>query len=194
LSAAPVVRPARSPVAQALGRALAGLDPRQAGCTEPGLAVPLGATLKGVSDGVARLTITARAGRRRDRDRLTLTCRRSPVSPSLARVIRPILGAHCAIPACHATGPAAIAPRLDGPDIHAALVDVPAMNVPSLMLVHPGSVVQSYLARKVIGKRIPDKTPRMPQGCPAQVPAGGCLTEGEIAAIVAWIQSGAPDN
>ena len=87
-----------------------------------------------------------------------------------------------------------IAPVLDGPDMHATLVDAASVNVPSLSLVRPGSVAQSYLARKILGKRIPDHTARMPNGCPANPPAGGCLTDGEIAAILAWIQTGAADN
>jgi hypothetical protein len=194
LSGLPMVRPTRSPVAQSLAQSLAALDPTRAGCTAPGLAVPLAVTLNGVKRGVARLTVTASAGRQRDRNTLVLTCNPSPLPPSLAHVIRPIFQARCAIPACHNSAPGAIAPALDAPDVYGELVNVPATNVPSLMLVHPGSVHQSYLARKILGKRIPDHTQRMPQGCPAQVPAGGCLSDGEIAAIAAWIQAGAPDN
>jgi hypothetical protein len=194
LSGPPVVRPARSAVGQELSRALAALDPAQPGCTTPGLGVPLTATLKGVSQAVARLSIIANAGSKRDRNKLRLTCRPSPVAPSLADVVGPIFEARCALPACHAGTPGSVGPVLSGPDPHAALVGVPAMNVPSLMLVLPGSVAQSYLARKILGKRISDRTPRMPQGCPGGAAPGGCLTDAEIAAIVAWIQTGAPDN
>lgn len=194
LSGPPVVRPSSNPVAQSLMQSLAPLDPTRAGCTAPGLAVPLATTLNGVKRGVARLTVTASAGHQRDRNKLVLTCNPSPVPPSLAHVIQPIFRTHCAIPACHDSAPGAIAPALDAADVYAELVNVPATNVPSLMLVHPGSVRDSYLARKILGKRIPDHTQRMPQGCPAQVPAGGCLSDGELAAIIAWIQAGAPDN
>jgi len=194
MSAPPVVGPAKSPVAQALGGALAALDPSQPGCTAPGVAVPVGAGLNGVADGVQRIAITARAGRKKDRNRLRLTCRASPSSPSLSGVIRPIVETRCALPACHAGTPGSVAPTLMGVGLHDALVDVPSANVPSLVLVRAGSVAQSYLARKILGRRISDHTPRMPQGCPQVPPAGGCLTPDEIAAIVAWIQTGAPDN
>jgi hypothetical protein len=194
LSAPPVVRPAKSAVAQSLGQALAALDPAQAVCTPRGIAVPLAASLTGVKQGVARLAITASAGSKKDRDKLRLTCRPSPGAPSLRAVVEPIFAAHCALPACHATVDGSIAPVLDGPDMHATLVDAASVNVPSLSLVRPGSVAQSYLARKILGKRIPDHTARMPNGCPANPPAGGCLTDGEIAAILAWIQTGAADN
>jgi hypothetical protein len=194
LSAPPVVRPAKSAVAQALGQALAALDPSQAVCTPAGIAVPLAASLTGVKPGIARLAITASAGGKRDRDKLKLTCRPSPGAPSLRNVVEPIFAAHCALPACHATVDGSITPALDGPDMHAALVDAASVNVPTLSLVRPGSVAQSYLARKILGKRIPDHTARMPNGCPANPPSGGCLTDAEIAAILAWIQTGAADN
>ena len=138
--------------------------------------------------------VTARSGTKRDRNKLMLTCRPSPLSPSLTQTILPIFATHCAIPACHTDTPNAIAPALQGAGVYTSLVNAPAANVPSMMLVSPSSVLRSYLARKILGKRIPDHTQRMPQGCPKQVPAGGCLTDGEIAAIVVWIQTGAPDN
>jgi len=194
LTTAPVVRPAKSSIASALGQELAALDPAQATCTPRGIAVPLAASLTGVKQGVAQLAITASAGGKRDRDKLRLTCRPSPGAPSLRNVVEPIFATHCALPACHATVGGSITPRLDGPDMHAALVDAASLNVPTLSLVRPGSVAQSYLARKILGKRIPDHTARMPQGCPSNPPAGGCLAPGEIAAILAWIQTGASDN
>jgi hypothetical protein len=195
LSAPPVVGPARSAVARALGQAVAALDPSQPGCTAPGVAVPIGASLRGITPAAAPLVITGRSGSRRARNRIRLTCRPSPAAPSLAQVIAPIFETRCALPACHAATPGSVGPALAAPgEMHAALVDVPALNVPTLMLVRPGSVLESYLARKILGKRIPDRTPRMPQGCPGTVPAGGCLTDAETAAIIAWIQTGAPDN
>ena len=190
----PSVRPARSPTAQLLTRAIAPLDPTRPGCTPPGIAVPLTTTLNGVKQTTARLAITAVAGSRRDRNKLQLTCRPSPLAPTLAGFIQPIFQARCALPACHTSTTGGIAPAFNQPDVYHQIVNVPATNVPSLMRVHPGSVSQSYLARKILDKRIPDHTPGMPQGCPQTVPAGGCLTPGEIAAILAWIQDGAPNN
>ncbi len=190
----PSVRPARSAAARSLSSAIATLDPSQPGCTAPGLAVPLTTALNGVKQTTARVAVTAGAGRKRDRNKLRLTCLPSPLAPSLTQELRPIFETHCALPACHTTATGGITPAFDQPDLHAALVGVPSTNFPALALVHPGSVQQSYLARKILGKRIPDHTERMPQGCPSQPPAGGCLTDGEIAAIAAWIQAGAPDN
>jgi len=190
----PSVRPARSETARLLSSAIATLDPSQPGCTAPGLAVPLTASLNGVKQTVARVAITAGAGKKRDRNKLQLTCQASPLAPSLAHVIQPIVQTRCALPACHTSATGGIAPAFDQPDVYDQIVNVPASNFPSLMLVHPGSVSQSYLARKILGKRIPDHTARMPNGCPTVVPAGGCLTDGEIAAILAWIQAGAPNN
>jgi hypothetical protein len=152
------------------------------------------ASLSGVKPAVARLAIIGGAGGKRDRNKLRLTCRPSPIAPSLTEVIRPIFAEHCAVPACHTSGATAIAPLLDAPDLRAMLVDVPSTNVPSLSLVHPGSIVQSYLGRKILGKRITDHTARMPDGCPGRPPVSGCLTDAEIAAIAAWVQLGAPGN
>jgi len=193
-SSAPLVGPARSAVAQAVRSAIATLDPSATSCTAPGVEVPLKPTLQGVASGVARLVITSRAGAKRDRNKLKLTCRPSPEAPHFGDTILPIFAAHCAVPACHTNGPSAIAPTLDGGAVYSDIVGAPAANVPSLMLIHPGSVTSSYLARKILGTRIPDHTARMPQGCPDVVPSGGCLDTAEIAAIVAWIQTGAPNN
>jgi hypothetical protein len=190
----PSVRPARSATARLLSTAIATLDPSQAGCTAPGLAVPLTTSLKGVKQTVARVTITGGSGKDRDRNPLRLTCQASPLAPSLAHVLEPIFQTRCALPTCHVSVEGGSAPMFDQPDVYDQIVNVPATNFPALMLVHPGSVSQSYLARKILGKRIPDHTARMPNGCPDTVPAGGCLTDGEIAAILAWIQAGAPNN
>jgi hypothetical protein len=194
LSSSPIVGPARSEVAQALGATLAALNHTQSQCTAPGLAVSLRATLNRVGPAVVHLAITGSAGAKHDRNKLSLTCRPSPASPSFSNTLRPIFSSHCALPACHAAAVGSVEPTLEGPAMYSSLVGVPATNVPTLMRVHPGSIGESYLARKILGKRIVDRTPRMPQGCPTTVPAGGCLTDGEIAAILAWIQSGASDN
>ncbi len=194
LSSVPTVRPAKGAVAAALQQALAALDPAQPACTTPGVAVPLVAGLNGVKPQTVKLAVMAKSGSKRDRNKLRLTCRPSSAAPSFVGVIHPIFTARCALPACHGPGSGAIEPLLDAPDADQNIVNVPAANLPSLSLVHPGSVLESYLARKILGKKITDRTQRMPNGCPTVVPPGGCLTAGEIAAIVAWIQTGAPDN
>ena len=67
-------------------------------------------------------------------------------------------------------------------------------EAPQLLRVNPGSVKQSFLARKILGHGI-GPTSLMPQGCPSIIPpVPACLTESEIFTILAWIQGGAPDN
>ena len=184
------VGPAASPVARALQGALAALGTQSAACTAPGLAVPVRASFAGVAAGVARLTILARAGARHDRDRLTLTCNPAAAGPSLA-VVQPILTARCAVVGCHQGTPPTSEPTLEDGRTHDAVVAVASTNVPSLRIVAPGDIAGSYLARKILGKRIVDHTSRMPLGCPKTPPASGCLTPGEVATILAWIQAGA---
>jgi len=189
---APVrVGPSASPVAQALATALAALGTQGPVCTAPGLAVPVRASLAGIAPGVVRLTLTARAGARRDRDRLTLTCMPAAAGPSLATV-QPILTARCAVVGCHQGTPPTSEPTLEDGRTHDATVGVPSANVPSLRIVAPGDLAGSYLARKILGKRIVDRTSRMPLACPKTPPASGCLTADETATILAWIQAGAP--
>jgi hypothetical protein len=59
----------------------------------------------------------------------------------------------------------------------------------------PGSIAKSFMARKILGRGLkPSNGSMMPQGCPGVPPAGGCLTPAEEYTILAWIQSGAPNN
>jgi hypothetical protein len=113
-------------------------------------------------------------------------------APEFAAAIAPGLMARCTAPTCHVAG--GVAPLLEPSVARAGLVRVTSLNVPTLLLVSPGRVRDSYLARKILGRRIPDRTEPMPSGCPDEPPASGCLDAAEIAAIVAWIERGAPNN
>jgi len=74
MTSLPSVRPARSATARLLSSDIARLDPSQPGCTAPGLAVPLTTSLNGVKQTVARLVVIGGAGKKRDVNKLRLTC------------------------------------------------------------------------------------------------------------------------
>src|SRR5262245_34520092 len=180
------VKPTSSPVAQALTNGLAAIA-SGTGCTTVALAVPLKVSLATIKAGKVKLTVSASAGGKPDRDKLKLTCEPSAVAPSFAAV-QEIFSTTCATASCHdqaATG--------GGLDLRAGvaygnLVGVPAGEAPKLQLVQAGSVKRSYLARKVLGQGLPPAGPqRMPSGRDP-------LPPGELFTILSWIKNGAPAN
>ena len=64
-------------------------------------------------------------------------------------------------------------------------VNVPSVEMPSLMRVQPNDPVNSYLYRKITGAAITGD--RMPQGGPP-------LSEAQIALVRNWIRRGAPND
>jgi len=70
-------------------------------------------------------------------------------------------------------------------DAHAALVNVPSRERPELMRVKPGDPENSYLIHKMEG-RASIVGSRMPFNGPPY------LTEGQIAIVKRWIETGAP--
>lgn len=191
--AGPTVTPPSSATARALAAGIADLDPAQPGCAATTAPVMLRPSFTGGKSASARVTIAA-TGKRRDRDRLVFICKPATAAPSLARDIQPIFTRRCAISGCHITTPPNSYPLLETGSAYGALIDQPSRNVPSLSLVRAGDAPGSYLARKVLGKRIVDRTSQMPEGCPHEPPAGGCLTPAEQTALISWILAGAPDN
>lgn len=189
----PTVTPANTDTARGVASVLADLDPAHPGCATAAATVAVQPSIRGLKAATAKLAIAAK-GRRRDVDRLAFRCDPSATAPSFAAVVQPILTSRCAIVGCHVSVEPNSYPLLEDGSARAALVGQPSRNVPSLQLVVPGDLAGSYLARKVLGKRIVDRTAEMPQGCPHAPPAGGCLTPDEQAAIVAWVAAGAPDN
>ena len=179
------VKPAQSPVGRALKIELDTLA-AGTGCTTPGLAVPLKASLAGIKPGVAKLSVSASTASKPDRDRLKLTCGPSAAAPPFAAV-QAVFTSRCATPGCHDT-----VTRSGGLDLHEGvartnLIDVPATESPKLALVSPGSTRRSYLARKVLGQGLPRSAPtRMPTNL-----AGG-LPDSELFTILSWITNGAP--
>lgn len=95
--------------------------------------------------------------------------------------IQPIFTARCA--ACHistASGGLSLANAYD------QLVNVPAVEVPSLDLVEPSDTAKSYLWHKLKG------TQASVSGSGSQMPRGGSLDPADLALIQAWIAGGAP--
>jgi len=197
LDTPPTVTPASSPTAQQLATALDMLDRAAAGCTMPGLMLPLTVSLAGIKAGKARLTVLATSGGKRDRDQLQLACLPAATAPSFSQAVQPILSNRCAYSGCHdaSTAHNGISGNLvlDAGVAHANLVGMHA-TLGKLLRVKPGSLRGSEMARRILGKGYARGGLPMPQGCPNIVPAQGCLTEQERFTILAWIANGAPDD
>ena len=196
LSGRPTVKPSNGPTAQQLQNALAALDPSAEGCTPPGLAVPLKVSLAGIKPATARLTITATSGGKHVKDKLRLTCQPNSTAPSFAQDVQPIFTKKCAYSGCHDAGSRFGQQVLDPGVAYTDTWKVPSSEVPNLVRVMPGSIKKSFLARKIIGKGIPNGRGggTMPFGCPGVPPLNGCLTQQELGTILSWIANGAPDN
>lgn len=188
------VTPAKLAGISALHAAIEGLAPGQ--CTDPGFAVSVkrGAGLGPIKPGVARVKVLVVADGKRDPDTLTLTCQ--PATPSFAAAVAPILTSRCTQGACHDATYRSQELDLSTGAAYASLVGRKAttLGVNSL-LVAPRLIAKSFVARKITGKGLkPANGSIMPQGCPGFPPEGGCLDDADIYTILAWIQSGAPNN
>jgi hypothetical protein len=113
---------------------------------------------------------------------------------SFTQNIAPLWGTRCALPSCHdAASPQG--PNLEPSVSYGNTVNVASTQQPALDLVKPGRADESYLFRKIDPTRaFPVTGGLMPLGCPSAPPAGGCLTEDEIAAIELWITECALDD
>ncbi len=188
------VTPAKLSGGAALQAAIQGLAPGQ--CTDAGFAVPVrhGAPVARMKPGVARVKVLAVADGKRDPDILKLTCQ--PATPSFAADVQPIFTNRCTQGACHDANFRSQELVLAEGSAYASLVGRKAttLGVKSL-LVAPGVIAKSFVARKITGSGLkPANGSIMPQGCPGFPPEGGCLDADEIYTILAWIQSGAPNN
>jgi hypothetical protein len=172
----------------------AGLDPAAEGCSPAGLRVPLRPSVRGIRPVRVRLAVIAQSGGRRDRDRLVLTCQPSPSPPSFSGEIVPLFAARCVDGACHNASFAGGGLDLEAAAAWDELVGARAEALSRMARVKPGSVRASFLARKILGGRAIPRggNAAMPFGCPSFPPPGGCLEEGEVFAILSWIQNGAP--
>jgi hypothetical protein len=188
------VAPRKVAAGAALGSAMETLTPGQ--CTTPGFALPvkLSNGMTPIKPGVAKLKVTAVADGKKDADKLSLTC--SPATPSFAKDVQPIFTQHCATAGgCHDASFRAQNQALDAGEAYANIVGKPSSLGGKLLVVAPGSIAKSFLARKITGKGLKSSNGTlMPFGCPLAPGVGGCLTNAEIYTILAWIQSGAPNN
>jgi hypothetical protein len=118
-----------------------------------------------------------------------------PATVSFSQNIQPIFNVSCATSsACHVGPTAGEGLQLTAGVSYGAIVNVPAVEMPKLLLVKPGDPDASYLVRKIEGG--PNISGlQMPQGCPG-TPAGGavCLTPDSIAAIRTWVTECAQNN
>jgi CHRD domain/Bacterial Ig-like domain len=90
----------------------------------------------------------------------------------------------CALSGCHAGATPQQGMNLSQGQAYAAIVNVPSMEVPTLLRVKPGDPDQSYLVQKIEGTAAVGG--RMPLGGPA-------LPADRIEAIRQWISEGAPN-
>jgi hypothetical protein len=193
LTGAPTVKPTANPLAQGLAAALAALDPAAPGCTPAALAIPLKLSLAGIKPGVAKLTVTASSGGKRDKDKLKLTCAPSSVVPSFRSDIQDaIFTPKCATLNCHDRFRREGGQSLEPDEGYTSNVGTPSLGMPKLDRVEPGNIRKSYMARKILGLKILGGV--MPYGCPGFPPEGGCLSQGEITTLLSWIANGAPNN
>ena len=118
-----------------------------------------------------------------------------PATVSFSQNIQPIFNVSCTTAStCHVGPTAGEGLQLTAGVSYAAIVNVPAIEMPKLLLVKPGDPDASYLVRKIEGG--PNISGlQMPQGCPG-TPAGGavCLTPDSIAAIRTWVTECAQNN
>ena len=135
----------------------------------------------GVVPGSATITATA--------DAVQGTAQITVEVVTLTNHVQPIFTSNCALSNCH------IAPNpQQGQDLSTGqawsnIVNVPAVQLPTMNRVTPGDTTQSYLFHKIAGTQVTvgGSGSRMPRGLPA-------LSSQDIAIISSWITKGALDN
>lgn len=144
--------------------------------------VGTGTTATAVGNGSAYLVMSA--GTRSDSALVTVS---GQVAVSFASSIEPIFTTSCA--GCHDGSSSGTLPsgmNLRSGFAFGAIVGVASIQVPTLARVSPGSVLNSYLARKI------DPMVGAISGSP--MPVGDSLTAQQIQLIKTWIAQGALNN
>ncbi|HUP60197.1 MAG TPA: hypothetical protein VNA69_07240 [Thermoanaerobaculia bacterium] len=110
-----------------------------------------------------------------------------PIDPTatFTRVQNEIFTPTCARIGCHDTIGQQSQMVLIAGRAYGSTVNVPSVEMPSLMRVRPNDPANSYLYRKITGAGITGD--RMPQALPP-------LTDAQIALVRDWIRRGAPND
>jgi len=110
-------------------------------------------------------------------------------SAKLSTDVQAILSASCAFSGCHGGAMPQLGQNLTSGNTYASIVNVAAVELPSMSRVTPFEPEQSYLVHKIRGTQV------SVGGSGGQMPlGGGALPEAEVDIIRAWVQSGAPNN
>ncbi len=102
--------------------------------------------------------------------------------------VEPIFTMTCARAGCHTGGSAPNGMDLSAGNAYSNTVAVPSTDVPAMERVSPNAPLESYLVHKLRGSQA------VVGGAGSRMPLGGSVSNDEIAAIVAWILSGAANN
>jgi len=103
--------------------------------------------------------------------------------------VQPILTANCALSGCHAGGNPQLGMNLSEGSARQAIVNVPSVEVPTLMRIKPGLPDSSYLVHKIQG------TQASVGGSGGQMPFGASpLTQAQVDTIRSWVSVGALNN
>lgn len=107
-------------------------------------------------------------------------------APTLTEVQADVFNNSCAFSTCHGSGGGAQGLTLADGDSYAAIVGVPAQQVPELNLVEPGDHENSYLWQKCQD---------LETNIGAVMPEGGSGLDAEhLDQLAAWIDNGALDD
>jgi hypothetical protein len=108
---------------------------------------------------------------------------------SFADDVQPIFTNSCAFSGCHGGASPQLGMNLSAGQAYANIVNVAAVEVPTLMRVRPSLPDSSYLVHKIQG------TQASVGGTGGQMPLSGCcLTADQIATIRSWVEDGALNN
>lgn len=96
---------------------------------------------------------------------------------------------HCATSLCHVGNPSPHTPvSLEANQAYSNMVNRPASQAPSILLVNPGHPEQSYLMLKLLG------TVGTSGAVSTRMPITYSLSSDQIEAVRAWILRGAPND
>ncbi len=108
---------------------------------------------------------------------------------TLSRDVQPIFTGNCTFSGCHGGSSPAQGMNLGAGQAFSSVVNVPAIELPSMNRVTPNQPDDSYLVHKVQGTHL------AAGGSGSRMPLGRSpLSQSDIDLIRAWIQAGAQPN